>query len=69
MVLKIIRQKIAANEYDLSAHAHLERQEEEITIEEIEKTLLKGDIIEKYPNDPRGESCLMAAMDKGVKKP
>ena len=48
-------------EYDLSAHAHLERQEEQIAIAEIEKVLLKGSIIEQYPNDPRGESCLVGA--------
>lgn len=45
----------------MSAHAHLERQEEQITIAEIEKTLLKGSIIEEYPNDPRGRSCLVGA--------
>jgi hypothetical protein len=56
-----IRKKIKSGEYDLSAHAHLERQEEQITIVEIEKTLLKGSIIEQYPNDPRGESCLVGA--------
>ncbi len=49
-------------EYDLSSHAHQERQEEQITMQEIEKTLLEGDIIEKYSNDPRGESCLLAGM-------
>ena len=39
-----IRSKILKEEYDLSAHAHQERQEEGITIEQIEQTLLKGDI-------------------------
>ena len=49
-------------QYDLSVHAHNERQEEQITVEEIEKILLKGAIIEQYPNDLRGESCLVAGI-------
>lgn len=61
MDIKIIRKKVKKGEYDLSDHAHKERQEEQITTEEIEKTLLKGAIIEKYPEDPRGESCLVTS--------
>lgn len=61
MDIKIIRNKVRAGEYDLSEHAHKERQAEQITLDEIEKILLKGVIIEKYPEDPRGESCLVAS--------
>ena len=60
MDITFIKKKIRNQEYDLSIHAHNERQEEQIAIEEIEKVLSKGDIIEKYPNDQRGESCLVA---------
>lgn len=59
MNLKIIRDKIIKGEYDLSEHAHKERQDERISVKEIEQTVLNGDIIEKYPKDPRGESCLI----------
>lgn len=59
MNLRFIRNRVRKNNYDLSSHAHQERQEEQIEVEEIEQALLKGDIIEKYPNDPRGESCLV----------
>jgi len=62
MDIVFIRKKVQKEEYDLSAHAHQERQEEQITVEEIEKILLKGDIIEKYSNDPRGQSCLIAGV-------
>lgn len=61
MDIKIIREKVKRGEYDLSEHAHKERQAEQITTAEIEKTLLKGDIIEKYPKDPRGSSCLVGS--------
>jgi len=56
-----VRRKVESGEYDLSSHAHRERQEEQITVAEIEQALLTGDIIEKYPKDERGESCLVAA--------
>lgn len=59
MNITFIRRKIRKQEYDFSNHAHQERQEEEITVEEIEQTLLKGDIIETYSNDARGVSCLI----------
>ena len=58
---KFIKKKTGNLEYDLSSHAHRERQEEQITISEIEQALLVGDIIEQYPDDPRGGSCLVAA--------
>lgn len=60
MDLKIIREKIAKGEYDLSEHAHKERQIEKITVEEIKQAIFKGDIIEEYKDDPRGENCLIA---------
>lgn len=62
MDIAFIIKKIRNQEYDFSVHAHNERQEEQIAVEEIEKVLLKGDIIEKYPNDPRGESCLVTGI-------
>ena len=61
MDIKIIRQKVKSGEYDLSEHAHKERQSEQILIKEIEHAVLKGDIIEKYLEDPRGVSCLIAS--------
>lgn len=63
-----IRKKIQIQQYDLSSHAHQERQEEQITVGEIEKVILEGDIIEKYLNDPRGQSCLVGGkiLDKSL---
>ena len=65
MKISFIRDKVRFGEYDLSAHAHRERQEEQITIEEMEQVLLKGAIIEQYPGDVRGESCLVAGRFEG----
>ena len=61
MTLEEIRLKVRVGEYDLSEHAHNERQAEHITIEEIEETIISGEIIEVYPKDQRGESVLIGA--------
>ncbi len=63
MDLSSIRTKVRLLDYDLSSHAHQERQAEKITIKEIEQALLTGDIIESYPEDPRGESCLVSGTN------
>lgn len=60
MDISWIKNKISNNGYDLSEHAHRERQEEQITVSEIERVILEGGIIEQYPLDPRGKSCLVA---------
>lgn len=61
MDLKQIQNKVNNNEYDLSEHAHTERQAEQISIKEIEKAILSGEIIENYPKDFRGYSVLIGA--------
>lgn len=63
MDLKLIRKKVSQGKYDLSSHAHKERQIEDISVVEIEKTILKGVIIEKYLKDPRGQSCLLVTKN------
>ena len=52
MNIKLIRQKVRSGEWDLSHHAHKERQAEQVTLEEVEQVLLEGDIIERYIDDP-----------------
>jgi hypothetical protein len=54
-----IRQQVRAANYEFSGHADDERQAERIPIAEVEEALLAGEILEDYPNDPRGPSCLV----------
>lgn len=54
-----IKKNIIEGDYEFSAHAEAERQAEKLLIHEIEKALLECEILENYPNDPRGESCLV----------
>ena len=48
-------------EYTVSDHAVLEMSYDEVTIEMLQEAIGDGaaEIIEDYPNDPRGASCLI----------
>jgi hypothetical protein len=54
-----IRQLLIRGTYEFSAHAHRERLQEDLDIAEIEGAIVGGEILEDYPTDPRGESCLV----------
>jgi hypothetical protein len=41
------------------------RPERLISANEVEHVVLEGDIIENYPNDPRGHSCLLLGTPDG----
>jgi len=62
--IELIKEKTRLNQFILSGHAHKERQEEEIEIKHIKEALLNGEIIENYPNDPRGPSCLISGFSE-----
>ena len=67
MVLKSIKKLITQGSYRLSNHAEIERDADQIMVEEIEEALLSPGvkIIEDYPNDPRGHSCLVLGFTNG----
>jgi hypothetical protein len=54
-ILKLIRQ----GAYEFSMHAQQERLAEDLDVTEIEEALTLGEILEAYPHDLRGESCLI----------
>lgn len=59
MDIDIFRQKLQNNQFRLSQHAETEKQKDRITYREIDEAFEKIDLIEDYPNDPRGHSCLL----------
>ena len=59
MDIEEVRAKTAKDEFVLSYHAHEERQADSISIEDIKTAFINGEIIENYPADKRGESCLV----------
>ncbi len=60
LLLRRIRAKIRGQEWDLTLHAEQQSRERKISREEIESAILKGQVIEDYPDDPRGPSCLVS---------
>jgi hypothetical protein len=53
-----IRVEITNQSYEISLHADDERIAEGLTIIQLEFALSNCQILEQYPDDPRGESCL-----------
>ena len=66
MEIEQIKNLVARREYCLTLHAEVERDADQITVREIEEAILSSEakIIEDYPNDPRGPSCLVLGFTK-----
>jgi hypothetical protein len=63
MDLQEIQQLVRQGNYEVSFHAQQERLEEDLDIIEIEAALFgAAEILEEYPNDPRGQSCLVLGL-------
>ncbi len=54
-----IRKLVTEGRYEFSKHAERERELDMILVNELEDALKSCEIIEDYPNDPRGASCLV----------
>jgi hypothetical protein len=60
MELVEIQRLFRDGKYEVSLHAQQERLEENLDLADIENAvILGGEILEQYPDDPRGESCLL----------
>jgi hypothetical protein len=65
MDIEGIRKKIRDGKYIIS-FTHTEKVRlRKIEVEEIEEAIFGGIIIEPYPDDPRGPSCLILGFTKG----
>ena len=65
MEMKIdeIRKHILGGAYQVTLHSEKERYAEDIALEDIETAILYGEILEEYPDAPRGISCLLLGYD------
>ena len=54
-----IRQNADSGTYLLSLHADNERLEDRLSVDDLEEALASAEILEDYPDDPRGPSCLV----------
>ena len=59
MEIRDVQEKMRGDEYEISFHAEKERYAEGITISDLEAAIYNGEILEDYPDDPRGPSCLI----------
>jgi hypothetical protein len=59
MDVETIRRLVREGRYEFSKHAERERRADMIFTRELEEALGHCEIIEDYPNDPRGPSCLV----------
>ncbi len=59
MDIEWIQRNVRSGKYEFSGHAEDEREAEKILIADVEGALLNGEILEDYPNDPWGPSCLV----------
>lgn len=64
LTVEFIRQCVASGDYELSLHADEERLAEGRTIVQVESALLSCEMLEEYPNDPRGPSCLVLGFSE-----
>ena len=62
MDIEGIKRRVREGQYAYSQHADDERMEEDLTFAEVEEALLNGEIMERYPDSGRGESCLVVGF-------
>lgn len=61
-----IQKCIRDNDYLYSRHGDRERQNDGLTLHDVETAFLTGRILEQYADTGRGESCLIAGFtDEG----
>ena len=58
-IIGAIRRKVAAGVYEFSRHATRRSIQRGVAPEEIEQAIAGGEIIEDYPDDYYGPSCLI----------
>jgi hypothetical protein len=62
MTPEFIRTEIEQQSYEISINADNERLADGLTVFQLEEALSDCTVIERYPDDPRGESCLVVGL-------
>ena len=65
LTIEFIQTSNINGQYELSLHADEERLAEGLTVSALEQALQSAELIEDYPNDPRGHSCLILGFAEG----
>ena len=65
-MIEEIRKKVKTGDYRLTVHAFERCVERDISPDELKEVIILGEIIESYPEDKYGPSCLIWGMtEKG----
>ena len=61
VVMRHVRQQVRTDNFVIGPHAEKERHEEvpSIRISEMREAIQQGTVLENYPDDTRGPSCLI----------
>ncbi len=57
-----ILRSLRTQRYRYSRHGDRERQNDSLTLVEVEQAILSGRVLEQYSDSGRGESCLVAGF-------
>ncbi len=66
-LIEWIRVKVASNEFEFSRHAVDQTILRGISVQEIREAFGTGKVIEDYPDDKYGHSCLVLGFSTGGK--
>ena len=67
-MIKDIRQKITQEQFEFSQHAVDQSIIRQISVQELREAMANGEIIEDYPDDKYGPSCLILGFTQ-AKRP
>lgn len=59
LTLEWIREQVRQGHFLYTFHADEERRNEGLSPDDVRTALLTGQVVEEYPEDPRGPSCLV----------
>jgi len=61
-IIEKIRVKIVKNDFELSQHAVNQSIVRHIRVQELREAIRAGEVIEEYPDDKYGPSCLIFGL-------
>lgn len=62
MDVEDIKDRVRAGNFRFSLHAEMEAEADNLDIAQIVEAILNGEILERYPDTGRGESCLVVGF-------
>lgn len=61
-LIEAIRQKISDEQFEFSKHAVDQSILRQVQVQEVREAIANGQVIEDYPNDKYGPSCLICGL-------